>query len=44
MIDQILNRLKLLPDFYHQTSPVETGPIANGGNTMASAAAGMANH
>jgi hypothetical protein len=24
IIDQILNRLKLLPDFYHQTKPVET--------------------
>jgi len=24
IIDQILNRLKLLPDFYNQTKPVET--------------------
>ena len=24
IVDQILTRLKLLPDFYHQTKPVET--------------------
>ncbi len=37
IIDQILNRLKLLPEFYNQTKPVETGPTSsNGNNTITS--------
>jgi hypothetical protein len=37
IIDQILNRLKLLPDFYNQTKPVETGSTSsNGNNTITS--------
>jgi hypothetical protein len=36
IIDQILNRLKLLPDFYHQTKPVETGSTSNGNHTITS--------
>jgi hypothetical protein len=33
IIDQILNRLKLVPDFYLQTKPVETGPTSTLVNT-----------
>lgn len=37
ILDQILNRLKLLPDFYHQTKPVETSSgSSNGANTVTS--------
>ncbi|CAF3401209.1 unnamed protein product [Rotaria socialis] len=31
IIDQILNHLNLLPDFYTQTKPVETGPTSSTG-------------
>jgi hypothetical protein len=34
IVDQILNRLKLIPDFYTQTTPVETS--ASGSNTVTS--------
>ena len=37
IIDQILNRLKLLPDFYNQTKPVETNPSSIGNNSITSA-------
>ena len=33
ILDQILNRLKLLPDFYHQTKPVETASVSSNGTT-----------
>ena len=37
IIDQILNRLKLLPEFYTQTKPVETSTVSsNGNNTVTS--------
>lgn len=40
IIDQILNRLKLLPDFYTQTKPVETGSTpSNGNNSMTTSTA-----
>jgi hypothetical protein len=40
IIDQILNRLKLIPDFYNQTKPVETSSTAsNGNNTVTSTTA-----
>ncbi len=32
IIDQILNRLKLLPDFYNQTKPVETNSSSTTNN------------
>jgi hypothetical protein len=37
IIDQILNRLKLLPDFYNQTKPVETYSSSTGNNSATSA-------
>ncbi|CAF3602652.1 unnamed protein product [Rotaria sp. Silwood1] len=36
IIDQILNRLKLLPDFYNQTKPVETNSSTVGYNVTTS--------
>lgn len=36
IIDQILNRLKLLPDFYNQTKPVETNSSSIGNNVVVS--------
>jgi hypothetical protein len=40
IIDQILNRLKLIPDFYNETKPVETSSTpsssSNGNNTVTS--------
>ncbi len=33
IIDQILNRLKLLPDFYNQTKPVETNSSLTNNNS-----------
>jgi hypothetical protein len=36
IIDQILNRLKLLPDFYTQTKPVETGSTSTSTNSTTS--------
>ncbi len=36
IIDQILNRLKLIPDFYNETKPVETGSTSSNGNNMVS--------
>ena len=43
IIDQILNRLKLLADFYHQTKPVETGSTSNGNPTVTSITSTMTN-
>jgi hypothetical protein len=37
IIDQILNRLKLLPDFYNQTKPVETNSSSTINNSTTSA-------
>jgi Domain of unknown function (DUF3504) len=34
IIDQILNRLKLLPDFYNQTKPVETNPSSTSNTSV----------
>jgi hypothetical protein len=36
IIDQILNRLKLLPDFYNQTKPVETNSSSTMNNSTTS--------
>ena len=37
IIDRILNRLKLIPDFYTETKPIETGSTSsNGNNTVMS--------
>ncbi len=39
IIDQILNRLKLLPDFYNQTKPVETNSSSTStGNNLTTSA------
>ena len=42
IIDQILNRLKLLPDFYNQTKPVETTALSSNGNSTVSSTASAA--
>ena len=45
IIDQMLNRLKLLADFYTETRPVETGPtlLASPSNTTTATTTASAN-
>ena len=40
IIDQILNRLKLLPEFYNETKPVETGSTSSTGNNSVTSTTG----
>ncbi|CAF2417956.1 unnamed protein product [Rotaria sp. Silwood2] len=44
IIDQILNRLKLIPDFYNQTKPVETGSTSSNGNNMVTSTTTITNN
>ncbi|CAF4179869.1 unnamed protein product, partial [Rotaria magnacalcarata] len=44
IIDQILNRLKLVSDFYNQTKPVEQGSTPSNGNNTVTSTTTMTNN
>lgn len=44
IIDQILNRLKLIPDFYNQTKPVEAGSTTSTANNTVTSTTTITNN
>lgn len=44
IIDQILNRLKLIPDFYNETKPVDSGAAPPNGNNTVTSTTTLANN